>query len=135
MATLFSKIISGEIPAYKVAETDEFLAFLDIFPLKEGHTLVIPKKEVDYMFDLDDEALAGLHIFSKIVAKAIEKVIPCERIGTAVIGLEVPHTHVHLIPINSVEDINFSRPKLKLEPAEFEQIAASIREALKSQDQ
>ncbi len=133
MATIFSKIISGEIPAYKVAETEEFLAFLDIFPLRKGHTLVIPKKEVDYMFDLDDETLAGLHLFSKIVAKAIQSVIPCERIGTAVIGLEVPHTHVHLVPINSVSDIDFSQPKLKLEPAEFEQIAASIREALRSE--
>jgi len=133
MATIFSKIISGEIPAYKVAETDEFLAFLDIFPLRKGHTLVIPKKEVDYMFDLDDETLAGLHLFSKIVAKGIQSVIPCERIGTAVIGLEVPHTHVHLVPINSVSDIDFSQPKMKLESSEFEEIAALIREALRSE--
>jgi len=133
MATIFSKIISGEIPAYKVAETDQFLAFLDIFPLRKGHTLVIPKKEVDYMFDLDDETLAGIHLFSKIVAKAIQAVIPCKRIGTAVIGLEVPHTHVHLVPINDVSDIDFSQPKLKLEPSEFEEIAASIRGALRSE--
>jgi len=133
MSSIFSKIIKGEIPAYKVAETENYLAFLDVFPLKRGHTLVIPKVEVDYIFDLDDELFAGLHIFSKIVAKAIKNAIPCQRIGTAVIGLEVPHTHIHLIPIDKVDDINFSKPKINLEPEEFESIAASIREALKKQ--
>ncbi|MBI1307138.1 MAG: HIT domain-containing protein [Bacteroidetes bacterium] len=127
MASIFSKIISGEIPSYKVAETEDFLAFLDVFPLKRGHTLIIPKKEVDYIFDLDDETLAGLHIFAKIVAKAIEKAVPCKRIGTAVIGLEVPHTHIHLIPINNVSDINFEREKLKFSDAEMEETAAAIR--------
>src|SRR3954463_1488469 len=106
--TIFSKIISGEIPAYIVAESIDFLAFLDINPLVEGHVLVIPKKEVDYIFDLDDETYAGLMIFVKIVAAGIEKAIPCERIGIAVIGLEVPHVHIHLVPLNNMDDINFS---------------------------
>src|SRR5476651_424506 len=117
--TIFSKIVAGEIPAYKVAETLDFLAFLDINPLAKGHVLVIPKKEVDYLFDLDDETYTGLQIFAKIVARGIDKVIPCERIGVVVIGLEVPHAHIHLIPINNVGDINFSRPKLKLSGDEF----------------
>src|ERR1700754_376453 len=110
--TIFSKIVAGEIPAYKVAETIEFLAFLDISPLAEGHVLVIPKKEVDYIFDLDDETYTGLHIFAKIVATALKKAISCKRIGVAVIGLEVPHVHIHLIPMNRVDDLNFARPKL-----------------------
>jgi histidine triad (HIT) family protein len=119
MATLFSKIISGEIPSYKIAENDDFLAFLDIMPLAIGHTLVIPKKEIDYIYDLPDNLLAQLIIFSKEVAKKIEKVIDCERIGVSVIGLEVPHAHIHLIPMNTVSDMNFSKEKLKLSNEEF----------------
>jgi len=128
--TIFSKIVSGEISAYKVAESVEFLAFLDIAPLAEGHVLVIPKKEVDYIFDLDDETYTGLQIFAKIVAEGIKKAIPCKRIGVTVIGLEVPHAHIHLIPINSVGDMNFSRPKLKFTPEQLEATAAKIRAAL-----
>ncbi len=128
MASIFSKIVKGEIPAYKVAENDKFLAFLDIFPLAKGHTLVIPKQEIDYIFDIDDELLGEYMIFAKKVAKAIEKVIPCERVGVAVVGLEVPHAHIHLIPINNVDDINFAKPKLKLPESEFEKIAESIRQ-------
>lgn len=129
MSSLFTKIVNNEIPSYKVAETDRYLAFLDVFPLAKGHTLVIPKQETDYIFDIDDEQLAGLHLFAKSVAKQIEKTIPCERIGVAVIGLEVPHAHIHLIPLQSVEDINFSRPKLKFSEEELEAIAESIRRA------
>lgn len=132
MSTIFSKIIKGEIPAYKIAEDKEFLAFLDINPLAKGHTLVIPKKKVDYIFDLDSETYNGLWNFSKSVAMAIEKAIECERIGIAVIGLEVPHTHIHLIPINEVGDINFSRPKLKLSDEDLENIAFSIRKFFES---
>jgi len=128
--TIFSKIAAGEIPAYKVAESVEFLAFLDIAPLTEGHVLVIPKKEVDYLFDLDDETYTGLQIFAKIVAKGIEKAIQCKRIGVTVIGLEVPHVHIHLIPINNMDDMNFSRPKLKFTSEELEATAAKIRAAL-----
>jgi len=132
MASIFSKIIAGEIPSYKVAETEDFLAFLDVFPLRKGHTLVIPKKEVDYIFDLDDETFAGLQMFSKIVALAVGKAIPCKRVGTAVIGLEVPHTHIHLVPINSVSDIDFSQEKLKFSDQEMKETAASIRKHLKA---
>jgi len=131
--SIFSKIVAGDIPAYKVAETIDFLAFLDINPLAKGHVLVIPKKEVDYLFDLDDETYTGLQIFAKIVARGIEKVIPCERIGVVVIGLEVPHAHIHLIPINNVGDINFSRPKLKLSGEEFTAIAESIKASIREQ--
>ena len=130
--TIFSKIAAGELPAYKVAESDEFLAFLDINPLAEGHVLAIPKKEVDYIFDLDDETYVGLQVFAKIVAAGIEKAIPCKRIGIAVIGLEVPHAHIHLIPMNHVSDLNFARPKLKFSPEQFEVTAKKIREALKN---
>jgi len=126
--TIFSKIVAGEIPAYKVAESIDFLAFLDINPLAEGHVLVIPKKEVDYIFDLDDETYTGLQIFTKIVATGLKKAIECQRIGVAVIGLEVPHAHIHLIPMNSVSDLNFARPKLKFTPEEFEATAQKIRE-------
>jgi len=129
VASLFTKIIKGEIPCFKIAETEEFLAFLDIMPLVKGHALVIPKKEVDYIFDLDDETLKGLHVFAKSVAHKIEKVIPCERIGVSVIGLEVPHAHIHLIPMNEVSDMNFAKPKLQLESSEMEEIAKKIREA------
>ena len=133
MASIFTKIVKGDIPSYKIAETDDFLAFLDAFPLRKGHTLVIPKRETDYIFDLDNETFAGLHLFSKIVSDAIRKAIPCERIGVTVIGLEVPHAHIHLIPINSITDMDFSQPKLKLSDEEFRQIAHSIRTQLKSQ--
>ena len=129
MATIFTKIINKEIPSYTIAEDENFYAFLDINPLAKGHTLVIPKKEVDYIFDLEDEEYKELWAFAKNVAKKIEKVIPCERIGIAVIGLEVPHTHIHLVPINNVSDINFAKPKLSLEPAEMERIAEAIRKA------
>jgi histidine triad (HIT) family protein len=129
MPSIFTKIVNGEIPCYKIAETDHFLAFLDVFPLAKGHVLVIPKQETDYIFDLDDETLAGLHVFAKSVAIKIGIAIPCERVGVAVIGLEVPHAHVHLIPLNSVQDINFSRPKLQIAAEEMEQIAKSIRQA------
>ena len=130
MASIFSKIIKGEIPSHKVAEDDNYYAFLDINPLAKGHTLVIPKKEIDYIFDLDDELLAGMQVFSKNVALAIEKVVPCKRIGIAVLGLEIPHAHIHLIPINSIDDINFGRSKLKLSDKEFADIAEKIRNQL-----
>lgn len=127
MASIFSKIVTGEIPCYKIAETEDYLAFLDVFPLVKGHTLVIPKKEVDYIFDMEDADLAELNIFAKKVAKAVKQAIPCTRIGVSVIGLEVPHTHIHLIPMNAVSDMNFAKDKLKIEAAEMEQIAESIR--------
>ncbi len=127
MPTIFSKIVSGEIPCYKIAESDKYLAFLDVFPLAKGHTLVIPKTETDYIFDIADEDFSGLQLFSKKIAKAIEKAIPCKRIGVAVIGLEVPHAHIHLIPLNNVSDINFSRAKLTLSKEELEEIAKKIR--------
>ncbi len=126
MPTIFSKIISGEIPAYKVAENDNFLAFLDIFPLSKGHTLVIPKNETDYIFDMESEEYSNLWKFAQKVAIAQKKVINCERIGVAVIGLEVAHAHIHLVPINRVEDINFSREKLSFTKDEFEELALSI---------
>ena len=129
MASIFSKIVAGEIPSYKIAETEDFYAFLDIFPVAKGHTLVIPKKEVDYYFDLEDELMAGLNVFAKKIAIAIKKAIPCARIGTTVIGLEVPHAHLHLIPINSIGDINFAK-KLKLSKEEFIEIMESIQSHL-----
>ncbi len=129
MATIFTKIAAGEIPSYKIAENDKFYAFLDINPLVKGHTLVIPKQEVDYIFDIEDKELAEMHIFAKGVARAIEKVIPCKRVGVAVIGMEVPHAHIHLIPINKESDMLFSNPKLKLSADEFSSIANSIRKA------
>jgi histidine triad (HIT) family protein len=129
MSSIFTKIINGHIPSYKIAENDLFFAFLDINPLAKGHTLVIPKKEVDYIFDLDDDTYKGLMAFSKKVAKAIEACIQCNRIGIAVIGLEVPHAHVHLVPINNVQDLNFSRPKLALEQDELKSIADTISAA------
>jgi histidine triad (HIT) family protein len=129
--TIFSKIVAREIPAYIVAESIDFLAFLDINPLTEGHVLVIPKKEVDYIFDLDDETYTGLNIFAKIVATGIKKAIACERIGVTVIGLEVPHAHIHLIPINNMGDMNFSNPKLKFTPEQLEATRDKIRLALK----
>ncbi len=126
MASIFSKIVAGEIPCYKIAENENFMAFLDINPLAEGHTLVIPKKEIDYIFDLPDELLSQIMPFAKKIAKAIEKAVSCKRIGIAVVGLEVPHAHVHLIPINGIHDIDFSRPKLKLNEQEFKFIQEKI---------
>jgi histidine triad (HIT) family protein len=130
MSTVFSKIVSGEIKSYKIAEDDNYLAFLDVFPLAKGHVLVIPKKEVDYIFDVSDDEYIGLWSFAKNVSLAIKKAIPCKRVGVAVIGLEVPHAHIHLLPLQSVEDINFSRPKLKFKPSELQLIAETIREKL-----
>lgn len=130
MPSIFSKIIAGEIPCYKIAENADFIAFLDVFPLKKGHVLVVPKKEVDYIFDLDGETYIGLMSFSKTVAIALKKAIPCNRIGVSVVGLEVPHAHVHLIPINTVNDMNFSNAKLTLSKNEFEEIANSIKKHL-----
>lgn len=130
MASIFSKIVAGEIPAHKVAETTEFLAFLDVNPLVEGHVLVIPKKEIDYIFDLDSESYVGLMLFAQIVAKGLKQAIPCTRIGVTVIGLEVPHVHIHLIPIDNMDDMNFSRPKLKLSEEKLAEIADRIRAEL-----
>ncbi|MBK5722668.1 HIT family protein [Dysgonomonas sp. Marseille-P4677] len=127
MASIFSKIVSGEIPSYKVAENDKFFAFLDINPMAKGHTLVIPKQETDYIFDLDDTTLSDINIFAKRVAKAIEKAVPCKRIGLMVIGMEVPHVHIHLIPINKESDMILSNPRIKLGQSEFESIAQNIR--------
>ena len=129
MASIFSRIISGEIPCHRVAEDDRFLAFLDIMPLAEGHTLVIPKLEVDRIWDLEPLLLGDLHVFSQQVALALEDAIPCQRVGQAVIGLEVPHAHVHLIPLNRVADINFERPKLQVTPDDLATTAAQIRQA------
>lgn len=130
MATIFSKIVAGEIPCYQIAEDDQFLAFLDINPLNEGHTLVIPKREEDYLFDLTDDELAAMMVFSKKIAKAIDQVVSCARIGVAVIGLEVAHAHIHLVPIDGIYDIDFSKPKLEYSQEEFNQIAEKIRGAL-----
>ena len=127
MPSIFSRIIAGEIPCYKIAENEDYIAFLDVFPLKKGHTLVIPKKEVDYVFDLDDSTYLGLMEFAKQVAKALKQSIPCNRIGVSIIGLEVPHAHVHLIPINTMNDMNLANEKLKLSKEEFEQIASEIK--------
>ena len=127
MASIFSKIIAGDIPCYKIAENDDFIAVLDVFPLKKGHTLVVPKKEVDYIFNLDQETYSGLMNFSKQVAVAIKQAVPCNRISVGVFGLEVPHAHVHLIPMNTMNDVNFANEKLKLSKEEFEQIAFEIR--------
>lgn len=130
MATIFSKIVKGEIPSYKIAEDENYFAFLDIHPLAKGHTLVIPKKENDYIFSLNDDELAGLIVFSKKIATAIEKAVPCKRIGIAVLGLEVAHTHIHLVPINTVYDIDFSKPKLNLTQEEFLTLVENIRQNL-----
>lgn len=130
MASIFSRIVQGEIPAHRVAETDRYLAFLDIRPLSKGHTLVIPKKEIDYLFDMDDDLLEGILPFAKRVARAIEKVVDCKRIGLAVVGLEVPHAHIHLIPIHHVGDINFAKPPLTLSDEEMSRLAAAIRGAM-----
>ncbi len=129
MATIFSKIISGEIPCHKIAENDDFLAFLDIMPLRKGHALVIPKKETDYIFDMEDAELAAMMIFAKSVSHKIKKVFPCRKIGVTVIGLEVPHAHIHLIPINGIADMNFLQEKLSLSQEELAQIAQDIQNA------
>ncbi len=125
--SIFTKIIKGEIPCYKIAEDDRFIAFLDIFPIKKGHTLVVPKVQIDYLFDLDDSLLSDLMLFAKKVAQKMERAISCERIGVAVIGLEVPHAHVHLVPLDTVGDIDFGQPKLQLSNEELDEIADSIR--------
>ena len=130
MASIFIRIINGEIPCYKVAEDERYFAFLDINPLKAGHTLVVPKQETDYIFDLNDETLSGLILFSKKVAKGIRNAFPCNRIGIAVLGLEIPHAHIHLVPMDSMEDINFKNPKLKFTPEEFRVIAKKISEKI-----
>jgi histidine triad (HIT) family protein len=126
MASIFSKIISGEVPCYKIAENNDFLAFLDINPLALGHTLVVPKLEIDYIFDLEDDLLERMIIFSKEVAVKLKKNLDCKRIGVSVIGLEVPHAHIHLIPINSISDMNFSRPKLVISQNEFQELQTKI---------
>lgn len=127
MASIFSRIVAGEIPCYKIAEDEKYFAFLDINPLTKGHTLVIPKKEIDYLFDLEDNEFTEINLFAKRIAIALKKAIPCKRIGSAVIGLEVPHAHIHLVPIQKESDLIFSNPKLKLTPEEMEKIAADIR--------
>jgi histidine triad (HIT) family protein len=131
MATIFTRIIRGEIPCYKIAEDERYFAFLDINPLMAGHTLVVPKTETDYIFDLNDNDLTGMMLFSKRVALAIEKAIPCARIGVAVLGLEVPHAHIHLVPMNTMGDLNFKNPKLKFTPEEFTKIAKRISDKVK----
>ena len=128
MASIFSRIIAGEIPCYKIAENDKFFAFLDINPMVKGHTLIVPKQETDYIFDLNDEDLAAMHVFAKHVAAAIKRAFPCKKVGEAVLGLEVPHAHIHLIPINKESDMIFSNPKLKLSDEEMQTITKAIRE-------
>lgn len=129
MSTIFSKILAGEIPCYKVAENDMFLAFLDVMPLAKGHCLVIPKKEVDYFFDLDSDILSEYNVFAKEVAIKIKKAVPCVKIGVAVIGLEVPHAHMHLVPMNHIGDLNFTKERVKLSPEEFSDLADKINKA------
>ena len=126
MASIFTKIVKGEIPSYKVAETDKYYAFLDISPLQKGHTLVIPKREEDYLFDLTDEELAGMMVFAKKIAKAIQKTVPCKRVGVAVLGLDVPHAHIHLVPLNEANDLNFANPKKQFSPEEMKACAEAI---------
>lgn len=132
MSSIFSKIIKGEIPAYKVAETEEFLAFLDVRPVAKGHVLCIPKDEVDYIFDMSDESYAKLMQFSKIVATGLKQAVPCKKIGITVIGLEVPHAHVHLVPMNELNDMNFSAPRPEFTKEEFESLATEIKSAISS---
>lgn len=131
MASIFSKIIAGDIPSYKIAEDDNYYAFLDISPLKKGHTLVIPKQEVDYIFDLDADVLGGLHIFSQKVAKAIKAVVPCARVGVVVLGMEVPHAHIHLVPLDKESDIRFTNERVKMTPEEMKELAQQISEKIK----
>lgn len=131
--TIFSKIVAGEIPSYKCAEDDRFYAFLDIAPLAKGHTLVIPKREVDYFFDLTDEEIGAMQVFAKHVAKAIKEVLPCRKVGQAVLGLEVPHAHIHLVPMQSEGDLNFANPKKQFSPEEMQSVADAIRKAFEKQ--
>ncbi len=130
MASVFTKIVNGDIPSYKIAEDDDFYAFLDINPLAKGHTLVIPKKEVDYIYDLEDDLVGGMHIFAKKIAKAIEKIVECKRIAVVVLGLEVPHAHIHLIPMNNESDVHFSNTKLNFSDEEFRNIASKKKKKL-----
>lgn len=130
MASIFTRIINGEIPCYKIAENENYFAFLDINPLTKGHTLVVPKKEIDYIFDIEDDLLEGIMLFSKKIAKAIDKTMQYKRVGISVIGLEVPHAHIHLIPFNKMSELNFSNPKLKFTKEEFEEIAEAIKKEL-----
>ncbi|MBS3770526.1 MAG: HIT family protein [Bacteroidales bacterium] len=130
MATIFSKIINGEIPSHKIVEDEHYYAFLDINPLKKGHTLVVPKEETDYLFDLDDQTLGGMMVFAKRIARAIDRVIKCKRVGVVVLGMEVPHAHIHLIPLDKESDASFTQPKMKLSDEELEEIAEKIRGAL-----
>ncbi len=132
MSTIFSKIIAGEIPCYKVAETEDFLAFLDVRPVVRGHVLCIPKKEVDYIFDLDNEEYAKLFLFSKIVATGLKKVVECKKIGVSVVGLEVPHAHIHLIPMNNIDDMSFTKERVELSAEEFKALAEKIAVAISS---
>jgi histidine triad (HIT) family protein len=127
MSSIFSKIVTGEVPSFKIAEDENYLAFLDITPLVEGHTLVIPKKEVDYIFDMDDETYKGLFLFAKKISSAIRKAVPCRKVGIAVIGLEVPHAHIHLVPLQTVGDINFEKPKMKLDQIDLQKTCDKIR--------
>lgn len=129
MASIFSRIIAGEIPCYKIAENEHFIAFLDVMPVAKGHALVVPKKEIDYIFDLDTELLQSINVFAKDVAAKIQRVVPCQRIGIAVIGLEVPHAHMHLVPLNTIGDINFQKERLKFTPEEYTELAEAIRNA------
>jgi len=129
MATLFTRIINGEIPCYKIAENELFIAFLDILPVAKGHALVVPKKEIDYIFDLPEEELRELNLFAKEVARKIQSVIPCKKIGVSVIGLEVPHAHMHLIPINNIHDMNFEKERLKFTPEEYQELCQNISNA------
>jgi histidine triad (HIT) family protein len=130
MASIFTRIIQGEIPCYKIGETKSSFAFLDVFPLRKGHVLVVPKKEVDNLFDLDEETYQDLMLFAQSVGKAVQKAIPCKRAGMAVIGLEVPHAHVHILPLNDVEDINFAQEKMKFSEEEMKRVAEDIQKAL-----
>jgi len=130
MASIFTRIINREIPGYIVAEDENYIAFLDAFPLRHGHTLVVPKQEADYIFDLDDEQYTGLQLFAKKVAKAVKAAVPCKRIGVAVIGLEVPHVHIHLVPMNEVSDLNFAQPKMQVAKEDMEAIAERIKAQL-----
>jgi histidine triad (HIT) family protein len=130
METIFTKIIKGEIPCYKIDENEQFIAFLDISPLAKGHTLVVPKQQIDYIFDIDDDTLAAMTLYAKKIAKAIKKTVPCERIGVAVVGLEVPHTHIHLVPISHIGDLNFQNPRVELTKEEFMAIAEGIAKNL-----
>lgn len=130
MPSIFTRIINGEIPSYKIAENDKFFAFLDVFPLVHGHVLVVPKKEIDYIFDMDNEDLSDMMLFAKQIAKALKQAVPCKRIGMSVIGLEVPHAHIHLVPMNTADDLNFTKQKLKPAPAELSEMAEKIKAKL-----